>query len=169
MAKEAKPWERQDGETNKQFEAFVVYRDMENRSLRKVAAHFGKSGALIDRWSSKNNWVDRSAAWDNEKDRIARQEQIKEIRKMRERHAKGATVMFAKALEGLKNLKPDELTAKDIVAMFAESTKTERISRGDSGEVVEQRDGGESIDAVQIYIPDNNRGRDKEDFDDLEV
>lgn len=163
-----KPWERQDGETPKQWEAFVVYRDMEGRSLRKVADVLSKSGALIDRWSSANNWVERVAAWDDEKDRIARQEQIKDIRKMRDRHAKGAQAMFTKALQGLKELKPEELSARDIVSMFAESVKAERLSRGDTSEIVEERQ-GEAVNAVQIYVPDNNRGRDKEDFDDLEV
>lgn len=168
MAKEAKPWERQDRETTKQFEAFVVYRDMEERSLANVGKLLGKSKAMMERWSSANNWVERVAAWENEKDRIARQEQIKEIRKMRERHAKGSVAMFAKALEGLKNLKPEELTAQDIVRMFSESVKAERISRGDTSEVIEERQ-GEAVDSVQIYVPDNNRGRDKETFDDLEV
>lgn len=168
MAKNVKPWERQDGETPKQFEAFVVYRDMEHRSLRKVASVLSKSGALIDRWSSANNWVERVAAWDDEKDRIARQEQIKDIKKMRDRHAKGAQAMFTKALQGLKELKVEELSAQDIVRMFAESVKAERLSRGDTSEVVEERQ-GEAVDAVQIYIPDNNRDRDKETFDDLEV
>lgn len=168
MAKEAKPWERQDGETTKQFEAFVVYRDMEERSLANTGKLLGKSKAMMERWSSANNWVERVAAWENEKDRIARQEQIKEIRKMRERHAKGSVAMFAKALEGLKNLNPEELTAQDIVRMFSESVKAERISRGDTSEVIEERQ-GEAVDAVQIYVPDNNRGRDKETFDDLEV
>lgn len=163
MAKEAKPWERQDGETAKQFEAFVIYRDMEERSLRQVAKILNKSVTLIGRWSGNNNWVERVAAWDNEKDRIARQEQIKEIRKMRERHAKGSVAMFAKALEGLKNLKPEELTAQDIVRMFSESVKAERISRGDTSEVIEQRDGGEAIPSVQIYIPDNSRDNDDTD------
>ena len=168
MANEAKPWEMQPGETAKQFEAFVAYREMEERSISKVSKLLNKSIALIGRWSSKNNWVERVAAWDNEKDRIARQEQIKEIRKMRERHAKGSVAMFAKALEGLKNIKPEDLTPQDIVRMFSESVKAERISRGDTSEVIEERQ-GEAVDAVQIYVPDNNRGRDKEDFDDLEV
>lgn len=168
MANEAKPWEIQPGETAKQFEAFVVYRDMEHRSLANTGKSLGKSKAMMERWSSANKWVERAAAWDNEKDRIARQEQIKEIRKMRERHAKGSVAMFAKALEGLKNIKPEELTAQDIVRMFSESVKAERISRGDTSEVIEERQ-GEAVDAVQIYVPDNNRGRDKETFDDLEV
>lgn len=160
MAKEAKPWEIQDGETAKQFEAFVVYRDMENRSLANTGKLLGKSKAIMERWSSANNWVERVAAWENEKDRIARQEQIKEIRKMRERHAKGSVAMFAKALEGLKNIKPEELTAQDIVRMFSESVKAERISRGDTSEVIEERDGGNAPDPVQFFIPDNGRNND---------
>lgn len=168
--KEIMPWERQDGETPKQFEAFVIYRDLgEERSLSNVAKMLGKSKALMERWSSANSWVERAGAWDDEKDRIARHEQIKEIRKMRERHAKGAAAMFAIALKGLKELNPKELSAQDIVRMISESTKTERISRGDVGDVVEQRDGGQSVDPVQIYIPDNGRSRKDDSFDDLEV
>jgi hypothetical protein len=168
MSKEAKPWEMQEGETSKQFEAFVVYRDMENRGIRKVAERLQKSETLIGRWSSKNNWVDRVAAWDAEKDRIARQEQIKDIKKMRDRHAKGAMAMFGKALEGLKTINPEELSAQDIVRMFAESTKVERLSRGDTSEVIEERQ-GEAVNAVQIYIPSNSRERENTNFDDLEV
>ena len=168
LAKEATPWEMQPGETPKQFEAFVVYRDMESRSLREVSDILHKSVTLLGRWSSSNNWVERVAAWDAEKDRIARQEQIKDIKKMRDRHAKGAQAMFTKALQGLKELDIKDLSAQDIVRMFAESTKVERLSRGDTSDVIEERQ-GEAVNAVQIYIPDNNRGRDKEDFDDLEV
>lgn len=171
MAKDnkPKPWERQEGETPKQFEAFVAYRDMgENRSHVKVANQLSKSVQLISRWSSANNWVERCVAWDNEQDRILRQEQLKEIRKMRDRHAQGAMDMLAKALEGLKGLDSEELSPQDIVKMFAEAVKVERLSRGDTSEVIEERQ-GEAVDAVQIYIPSNSRERENTNFDDLEV
>lgn len=183
MAKtsDIKPWERQDNETAKQFEAFVVYRDMgEDRSLMLVAQQLNKSKQLLGRWSSNNNWVDRCAAWDREQDRILRQEQIKDIKKMRKRHADTASLMISIASMGLKKmidtsdpkkpkLKKDvELNANEIARLADVAYKMERISRGDTSEVIEQRQ-GESVDAVQIYIPDNNRGRDKETFDDLEV
>lgn len=171
MAKDnkPKPWERQEGETPKQFEAFVVYMNFGcERSHVKVAEKLGKSANLISRWSSANNWVERAGLWDDERERIARQEQIKEIKKMRERHAKGAVAMFAKAMEGLKDLKPGDLSPQDIVKMFAESTKIERLSRGDTSEVIEERQ-GEAVDAVQIYIPSNGRERENTSFDDLEV
>lgn len=174
MAKNAdiKPWERQDGETPKQFEAFVVYRDLaEERSLSKVAKELGKSTQLMSRWSASNNWVERCAEWDREQDRIARQQQVKDIKKMRKRHADVASSMIVAAAKGLKNIMehPEEMKPNDVARLVEVASKLERLSRGDTSEVVEQRDGGEAMNAVQIYIPDNNRGRDKDTFDDLEV
>lgn len=176
------PWERQDGETVKQFNAFVIYRDMgEDRSLSKVAQQLNKTKALMGRWSAANNWVERCVAWDREQDRIARQEQIKDIKKMRKRHADTGALMLSISRMALKNmidtsdeknpkLRDDiELNATEISRLVDAGSKLERVSRGDVGDVIEHRDGGEAMNAVQIYIPDNNRGRDKDTFDDLEV
>lgn len=178
MAKETKaePWERQEGETPKQFEAFVKYRDMgEDRSLQKVANELAKSRQLLTRWSSANNWVERCRAWDNEQDRLLRLEQVKDIKKMRKRHADTGTLMVAvaqKALQKMIDPKTKELrediTSNEIARLVEVGSKLERLSRGDVGDVIEERQ-GESISAVQIYVPDNNRGRDKETFDDLDV
>lgn len=158
MSKEAKPWERQDGETSKQFEAFSVYRDMgEERSLTKVAQQLKKSTTLMGRWSGINNWVERCLAWDNEQDRLLRQQQLKDIKTMRKRHADIATAMLMKAAKGLKAIPDDEIKPQDVARMVDVASKLERISRGDVGDVIEQRDGGEAVSTVQIYIPDNGR------------
>ena len=181
MAKEVKPWERQENETPKQFEAFATYRDMEERSLSKLAQQLNKSKQLLGRWSSANNWVERCAAWDNEQDRILRQEQIKDIKKMRKRHADTGALMVSISNMALKKMidtsnpqKPRlradiEITPNELARLVEVGSKLERIGRGDVGDVIEQRDGGEAINPVQIYIPDNNRGRDNDTFDDLEV
>lgn len=172
--KDVQPWERQDGETPKQFEAFKIYRDMgEERSLSKVAQQLSKTKQLLSRWSSMNGWVDRCAAWDNEQDRLLRIQQLKDIKKMRKKHADVAVVMINAAVKGLNKIMksdPDEVDIKpqDIARLVETASKLERISRGDVGDVVEQRDGGEAISTVQIYIPDNTR-QDEDDFDDLEV
>ena len=164
------PWERQPGEGTKPYEAFCLYRDMgTQRSLSKVAAELQKSGTLIGRWSGAHNWVERAAAWDDEQDKITRKAQLEDIKKMRKRHADLATAMLVKAARALKELPDDEIKASDISRMVETASKLERISRGDVGDVIEERDGGEATPAVQIYIPDNGRNKKDEDFDDLEV
>ena len=165
----AKPWERQEGETPKQFEAFVVYRDLgDERSQEKVAKKLGKSAQLMSRWSSANNWVERVAEWDNEQDRILRAEQLKEIKKMRKRHADIAYAGLIKAAQALKEIPLEEIKASDISRLIDTCSKLERLSRGDTSEVIEERQ-GEAVNAVQIYIPSNSREKENQNFDDLEV
>lgn len=170
MAKQPDPWERLESESSKAYEAFCIYRDLGiNRSIAKVVQILGKSKALLEGWSSKHDWVERAAAWDSEQDRVARQQQLDDIKKMRKRHASLAEAMLLKASKALLIIPEDEIKAGDVSRMVDIASKLERISRGDVGDVIEERDGGEAIDPVQIYIPDNNRGRTQDEFDDLEV
>lgn len=164
------PWDRQPGENAKPFEAFVIYRDLgPGRSLPQVAEKLGKSATLIERWSAANDWVKRATAWDAEQDRIARQEQLDEIVKMRKRHAKIAEKALDKVSQALDMVDPEHLSNADISRLMETASKLERLSRGDVGDVIEERDGGEAINPVQIYIPDNHRGKEDDTFDDLKV
>ena len=163
------PWERQPEETARAFEAFAIYRDMgPDRSLRKVVQTLDKNLTTIGDWSTKYEWVKRVAAWDAEQDRIARVQQLKEIKAMRNRHAGMAKAMIVKAGRALNRIPEDEIKASDISRMIEVASKLERISRGDVGDVIEERNGGDAINPVQIYIPTNNREK-KDDFDDLTV
>lgn len=162
------PWERQTGESVQAFEAFAKYRDMPDRTIRKVAFDLNKSVSLIAGWSSKWNWQERVAAWDTLQDEIVRKEQLKAITKMRKNHAELANQMLVKAAKGLIAMKPELMTPQDISRMVDVASKLERISRGDSGEIVENRDGGQAINPVKIYIPDNGRDGDDSDADEQE-
>lgn len=167
---EPEPWERQLNESPQAFEAFACYRDMgASRSLAKVSRVLCKCKALMERWSKENDWVKRAAAWDAEKDRVARQTQLSDIKAMRERHAAIAKKMMDTADSALNNINPNEVSTNEIARLVEIASKLERISRGDVGEVIEERDGGEAVSPVQIYIPDNGRGKDKDSFDDLTV
>ena len=157
-----KPWERRESESTKAYEAFCIYRDMgRERSLAKVAEKLGKSETLISRWSYTHGWVDRAAKWDDEQERlereIAQREQAKAIREMRKRHAKLAEDMLTKSAKALKRIPVDEIKPADISRMVDIASKLERISRGDVGEVIEERDGGKAPSAVTFYMPDNGR------------
>lgn len=164
-----KPWERQPEETPKQFEAFCVYRDLgRTRSQEATAEKLTKSRALISRWSSMNNWVDRVAEWDSEQDRLTRLELTKDIGAMRKRHADLANVMLIKAARALQRIPDDEIKPADVSRMVEVASKLERISRGDVGEVVEEREGTAAADPVQFYIPNNHRDDNPEDDEEEE-
>ena len=161
-----KPWDRREGESSKNYEAFCAYRDMGiDRSIQKVAEKLKKSTALMGRWSAKYGWIKRAEAWDEEQERIereaARKDQLKAIKEMRKRHADLATGMLIKAARALQRIPEDEITAGSLSKMVEIASKLERISRGDVGEVVEERQGEAGPSAVTFYMPDN--GRDKEE------
>jgi hypothetical protein len=138
------PYERIEGETKKAFEAFTMYRDLGiTRSLREVAQKLNKSLALIGRWSSKYNWVERSQTYDDEMDKKAILENEKKRREMVKRHANASSMFQAKVIERLNTLKPEELSPNDLIKWFTEAVKIERISRGESTDISEVTHSGE--------------------------
>ena len=163
-------WERQQGETARAYEAFCIYRDMgANRSLRKVVQQLDKNLTTIGDWSTKYDWVKRVAAWDAEQDRIARNEMQKDMAETRKKQREQARKMQEKGMALLESINVGDAKLSEIVSLLKAGMEQERIAIGDVGEVIEERNGGEAISPVQIYIPDNGRGRDKNDLDDLEV
>ena len=166
---ERKPWERQPNEGTKPYEAFTIYRDMgKERTLPKVAEKCGKSVSLISRWSQTHSWVERVTAWDDEADRQAAQKQLKDIANARVRQRKQAVKMQLKALQLLESIQEGDAKLSEIVSLMKLGMEQERICLGDVGDVIEERN-GEAVPSVQIYIPDNKRGKGEDSFDDLEV
>jgi len=84
-----KPTDPQPGEPGTSFAGFVLYREMppDKRSLREVGRHLGRSESLIERYSSRWNWVDRACAWDREQARLSSQTQAKAAADWVDRHA----------------------------------------------------------------------------------
>ena len=125
-----KPWERQKGESEKAFEAFVTYRDMgEKRTLTAVAEKLQKSGTLIRRWKSTWDWAERVRAYDNELEKEARAKAIKDRKAMTERHIGIAMQLQKKALEALSSLSVEDMSPKDIKEYIKMATDLERLNR----------------------------------------
>lgn len=166
----AELWERQPKETPLAYEAFCIYRDLgPQRSMAKTAEILGKSQGTMEGWSAKYKWFDRAGAWDDEQDRVSRKAQLDEIIKMRKRHAQIAQKALDKVNKAIDAIDELEMSNADISRLMAEASKLERLSRGDVGEVIEERDGGKAVNPVQIYIPSNGRDDKDKTFDDLEV
>ena len=110
-----KPWERQKGESDKAFEAFSIYRDMgADRSLRAVGQKLGKSRALMERWSVSYKWLERVRAYENELEKEAREQAIKDRKEMIRRHIGFAKLMQKKAQDALRELSVEDMSPKEI-------------------------------------------------------
>ncbi len=165
---DTKPWERQDGESVKAFEAFSCYLGMgEGRSIRAVAEKLHKSSTLIGRWSRTYGWVERVAAHENDVQRAAHEEALKKSRQMANRHIRTALSLQDKALAALAVTKPEALDPKTILAFIREATRLERDTRA---AVVRdtlpeaEREGGQS--SLADIITEAWRRRTENDSDD---
>lgn len=157
-------WARLPNETSKAYEAFSIYRDLgPERTLPKAAAACNKSLAMMKKWSTTNKWVERAAAYDNEIDRQAAREMIRDIAKTRAKQRKMATQMQTKGMDLLKEIKEGDAKLSEIVALLKLGMEQERITLGDVGEVIEERDGGQTATPVQFYMPDNGRDKKEEE------
>lgn len=129
---DAKPWERQNGESAKAYQAFCKYLDMgEKRSIRAVAQQLGKSATLMARWSSTWHWPDRVAEYEADLRRQAHKKAQYDAEKMAKRHINIALKMQEKALAALNATKPEYIQVRDMITLLREATKLERDSRVD--------------------------------------
>jgi hypothetical protein len=159
------PWERWPRESDAAYSAFVIYRDLgSQRSLDAASTRYHarnqpasdrppdhrrknkKCSGQIRTWADRWDWRARAAAWDAEQDRQARQAMLQEILDMRKRHAQEAMMLQKAAMQRLQALDPQTLTQSQLLDYLVESTKMERLSRGEPETVGEQRvtgrDGG---------------------------
>ena len=159
---DTKPWERQEGESVKAFEAFTVYLEMgDERSIREVAQRLAKSRTLIGRWSVTYQWGERVAAFDADVQRKAHAKAVKKRRNMVDRHISIALKMQEKALMALEQMDPADIDPKNLIAMLREATKLEQEMRTAAVDerraaIADVEDTGEADD-VLIYLPENGR------------
>lgn len=153
--KDAAPWERQPGESEKAFQAFVIYRDLGPlvRSVRRVretidkiasdAAEVGqeavKSGPLsrLLIWSSKYSWVDRAEAWDAELDREFRDERLRSVRRMARSHDRLGRLILSKVRARFVAMTDEEarcLTPYQACRMAEAGAKLHRNAFGKQGD-----------------------------------
>jgi len=64
-------WDPQPGEPGTSFAGFVIYREMRpsERGIRQVAAKLERSRQLLERYSARWRWLERTRAWDAEQAR----------------------------------------------------------------------------------------------------
>jgi hypothetical protein len=149
----ATPWDQVAGESAKAYAAFCLYRDLgPRRSLDEASRRYHRgserevqsggrqprASGTIRRWARLWNWSARAQAWDQQAQRIQETEQQAAIQEMAQRHAKEAMMLQNKAVERLRQLRPEELRARDTLAYLVEAARLERLARGEPTERVAQ-------------------------------
>jgi len=124
---------RLPGETAKAYEAFAVYRELETgqRSLERVSRTLHKSVTFLGRWSSKYNWVERAAAYD---DHLKEQDRL-EFEAQRKIAKKNRLAMLGKfeghLIKALKDLNIDDPKLSEVTQALRLLLEQERIEFDD--------------------------------------
>lgn len=148
-----RPWERRPDESELEFEAFRIFRDLPpgNRTFRAVSEilYPGAEWARgkIRGWFDKFEWDHRVELMQRYNDRVFLEAQQETIRDVASRHISYAKKLqevgfkaLGKLLDENGNPRPD-LSASDIRLLIVEGAKLERNSRGMVGSGVDKGDG----------------------------
>lgn len=124
------PWERLDGETPTAYSRFRSYRDLppESRSVR-AACGLPLGARLprhVERWASLHGWSERAASWDDAQHVAEDRARLAAIRTMHRTHEIAARSMMSLALQALRQLQPDTMTASEVIRLLDASTQLER-------------------------------------------
>jgi hypothetical protein len=137
------PWERQWGETARQYAAFAFYRDMgAQRSLDKAfrlqvaatprpAPADGRAPAIWFRWSSEKHWSDRAHAYD---DHVSRS--MLRAREVRRREMEQAREQFEWEQQALIQAAAGELRAKLLQVARLPNTDVDQTDYAEDGVTV---------------------------------
>jgi transposase len=151
-------WDRQPGETEKAFRAFVIYRDLGwKRSCTLVAKMLGKSTTLIYRWCGPGNWESRCEDFDRSRDRELQKKHKQEIGPSIERHLGLSRMIQSIVLEKLQKIEKwamANLSISQCAHIMQTASMIERLSLGLTSEKVAvenaECDSNESIDLSKL-------------------
>src|SRR5690349_6053620 len=140
------PWERQAGETAKQYSYFCVYRDLGpqrsiDRAWRSYSADVGQpSGGRAPRswftWSAQRSWVDRAEQWDADQERSLREEREEKRRAL-------ATIRENFEIEQQRELQLHAVRLREKLqkALTMPNTNVKDVKYSEDGErVVQERE-----------------------------
>lgn len=146
------PWERQEKETSKAWNAFRLYRDMDpaDRTIKAVAKKLGYSvTALCERWSRLNDWVSRAGAYD------AHMDELKRNQRERERlAASDRRIQLAKNMQLVGGAKIQEI-GKKIQDALKNGEALPTISLKDAAQLI---DAGVKLERLEAGLTTGNTG-----------
>ena len=84
---------------------------------------------MIRRWKDQWNWTERVRAYENELEKEAREQAVKDRKEMIRRHIGFAKLMQKKAQDALRELSAEDMSPKEIREYIKLATDLERLTR----------------------------------------
>ena len=141
----AEPWERQPGESVRNYEHFCAYRDMRYlsapgdeipkpvkkcpRSIRKLAEALGLTKRTVDELSTRFRWVERCDAYDLHILNLQRNANEAAYLEMLENQAAVGKLLWKRGVRRLQTLPDSAIKPEDVIRMADIGVKIERASR----------------------------------------
>lgn len=148
-------WDQLEGEGDRAYAGFIIFRDLgARRTIVEAARLFydaGKPKASASQssrfmaWSAKYHWQDRAREYDKFLADAAVEARIKAITEMNERQAQYGRGLQAVAMNRIRTLSPDDLTASEALRWVVEGAKLERLANGQATARDEIGSAGNSI------------------------
>jgi hypothetical protein len=169
-----RPWDPQAGEPGTSFAGLVLYRETPpvERNLRKVSNRLGRSLSIIERHSSRWQWVARTHAWDAEQARLRSQQARQVESDWVQRHADTGKRLQALGLAGLgqvleRNEKGElaglkKLKTPDLIRMVVAGSALEVTAASHSAGTLEVQFVQRLVELLAAVFAEANRHEDAE-------
>lgn len=134
-------WERQPGETKVQYDAFLRFRDSEERSPGQISKQ-----AVT--YSSVWSWGWRAYEYDLFLVRKDQEDAVRYRRQMNARQRATSRLAQNKIAQYLMNLDPEKLSPQEAARWYEVAVKIERLAGGDVSDRVDVNHSGSPVDQM---------------------
>ncbi len=97
------------------------------------------SRSTLEAWSSAFHWQDRLLDLERQATEHDREQQLRTLQEMAERHAREGLALQQKGVERLQSLPAEQLSPADAVRALIEGVRLERLARGEPTELIRQK------------------------------
>lgn len=169
LATDREPWDRQTGESNRQYSRFRVFMELgRTRTLKQTVEMLHGIGddkvsyRTLMQYAYEYRWTERAESNDLAQDQLEAQRLLTLRREMWARHRKMAGGLQAKAVAALQRIKPEDLTPLDVVRFIRYGTQIEATALGEPTQITQVTGPGGGpvmVDDMSRLSPEERRAR----------
>lgn len=168
LSADREPWDRQNGESNRQYSRFQTFDGLDRTRDLKQAAQMLRdfndtvSYRTLMQYAYEYRWTERAEAHDRAKDQLEAARLLLLRREMYSRHRRMASGLLAKGVAALAQIKPEDMTAFDTLRFIRYGIEIEAKALGEPTQitqVVGPGGGPIQIDDLSRLDPEQRRDR----------